>query len=410
MSWLDNIKNDLVITTGDGKSYRPHYLNAQKQVEYNVAEFDFPKVTGTLVYRGTPRGTRYLLELYFTGENHLEQARAFELSAADPRAWVISHPMYNRINVQPLGLNFDNTTQNVTKITGTVVETISEDYPKGTISPPDKIKTDAANMQAAVAQAFAISAKPVSSDISKLQLQNDLAYKAGSKYTPADFFNEYRNAYSEANAAVSDLMGGADKALNAVQTAQSLIFAPANFLTNTFIRVNIFKAQALSMLRMTANTPSQSIKYAYQLYGATNIAGLAQAVATPLSGNYKSRKDVYQAIETLLAEHDTYINALSGLQTDNYGAPDSFIPDDDAIAALNSLVNYTVSNLQDIALNAKQERSIINEYDSNWIVLTHRLIGLKPDDSTVVELMEWNNAGINEVFLVKKNRRIVYYV
>jgi hypothetical protein len=44
MSWIENIKNDLQITTGDGKKYKPSWLNATKSIDYNISEFEFQKL------------------------------------------------------------------------------------------------------------------------------------------------------------------------------------------------------------------------------------------------------------------------------------------------------------------------------------------------------------------------------
>ncbi len=41
MSWLDKIRQDLIITTGDGVTHTPLYINASKQREYNTSEFEY---------------------------------------------------------------------------------------------------------------------------------------------------------------------------------------------------------------------------------------------------------------------------------------------------------------------------------------------------------------------------------
>ena len=43
-----------------------------KTKDYNVAEFEFPEVSGTLVSRKKPKGSRYDLEIIFQGENNLD--------------------------------------------------------------------------------------------------------------------------------------------------------------------------------------------------------------------------------------------------------------------------------------------------------------------------------------------------
>src|SRR5688500_16182415 len=113
MSWVEKIQRELIITTGDGKEYKPNWLNASKDVEYNVAQFNFPKIPGTLVAGGEPKGAQYSVEFYFQGEDHLDKFTAFEQSAKDKRPWTISHPFYGRLVVKPLALKFDHSKYNV---------------------------------------------------------------------------------------------------------------------------------------------------------------------------------------------------------------------------------------------------------------------------------------------------------
>lgn len=140
MSWIDKIKTDLTITCGDGKTYTPNWINASKSVEYNIASFEFKALAGTLVYRGTPRGARYQLTLFFQGEDHLDLASDFMESANNSKPWVISHPFYETITVQPAGLTVDNTELNISAISGLVIETIGEDQASATnVSQLDRI-------------------------------------------------------------------------------------------------------------------------------------------------------------------------------------------------------------------------------------------------------------------------------
>lgn len=63
-----------------------------------------------------------------------------------------------------------------------------------------------------------------------------------------------------------------------------------------------------------------------------------------------------------------------------------------------------------IANGSKQERIIYLAEDTNIIVLTHKLYGLLPDDSTIDEFLR-NNPDISdsELLGLEKGRRIVYY-
>jgi len=77
MSWIEKIKEGIKITTGDGEIYEPLYILSSKSIDYNVAEFNFPNVNGTLVKVGNKRGTRHSLRIIFQGEDHLDVSDRF---------------------------------------------------------------------------------------------------------------------------------------------------------------------------------------------------------------------------------------------------------------------------------------------------------------------------------------------
>ena len=139
MSWINKIKDKFIITCGDGGVFEPSWMNAQKEKEFNIARFAFPDVPGELVKRGERLATSYSLELYFQGADHLETAERFDNSSNDKRAWTISHPNYGSLYVQPLGISFDNTQHNVSKILCTVVETINDDNPQAVVYTSEQI-------------------------------------------------------------------------------------------------------------------------------------------------------------------------------------------------------------------------------------------------------------------------------
>jgi hypothetical protein len=101
---------------------------------------------------------------------------------------------------------------------------------------------------------------------------------------------------------------------------------------------------------------------------------------------------------------------LDGLQTETGGSPDSYIPDGQAQSDLSNLVGASVSGVFDIALNAQQERSVILEYDSDIINLTHRFYGLDVTDTNVERFINTNGFGLSQMLTVRANTMVVYYV
>lgn len=405
MSWIDKVQTQLVIIMGDGEPFSPFWLNATKSKEYNVTEFDFHNLPGTLVSRTTPRGVKYELELYFQGEDHLDISEGFSKSADDPRPWTISHPLYGSITVQPTSLSFDNTKYNVSKITGTVIETITEDSPKTFIDPTDKIATDKVNTDEVFAQSFATEVIPETTEINKMSANNTSLYKEGVKgIKSAIDAEEYFNKFNTANTAI---LNATSKPLEAIRTLQAVINYPAEFRDGVRNRVNVLLNQ-FNILRASISTLlKRTEKKIYENNAGTILSAIAYAAST---GEYGNRNDVISVIDTLTSTYDLYIGDLDSLESDNGGKVGSYIADPDSLIALNSLINYTISNLFNIALNSKQERSILCEDDTNVILLAHRFYGLKADDSTIEEIINNNAIGLNELLQIQKGRKIVYYV
>ncbi len=133
-------------------------------------------------------------------------------------------------------------------------------------------------------------------------------------------------------------------------------------------------------------------------------------LASSFQSDSLSASDILAIMEAILAANDQYLIDLDSLQTLNNGNTSSFIPDANSITKINDIVNLTISNLFNISLNAKQERSIITEEDTNIILLTHRLYGIDSNDKNIDELISENNIGLTETLQIKKGRKILYYI
>lgn len=409
MSWLEKIETNLIITTGDGKEYRPKWLNAQKGIEFNIAQFEYPKIKGSKIDRGTAKGRTFPLEVYFDGEDHLDVANAFEVSANDNRAWTIAHPFYGQILVHPVSLNVDNSAYNLSKITGTVIETITDDLPKASVLPEDKIEEDKEAADVALADGFvAGNPAPDSSDINDMAANTATLYNEGSGAASNTLDAEaYFNAFNEANTAI---LSATSEPLAAIRAMQAVINAPALFEISVQNRLTTL-ANQFEKLRDSIDTIVDSAgKYLFENNGATLISSMALAASRPHEGDYTSRVQVLNVIEILTENYNQFIEDLEGLQTETGGAPDSFIPGQSGMLALGSLIDFTVSSLFDIAIGAKQERVIYLEDDSNAVLLTHRFYGLDSEDANIRTFIEQNEIGANELLQLRKGRRIIYYV
>lgn len=413
MSWLDKIKTDLIIQTGDGKKYKPQWLNASKEKEYNVSVFEFPNVAGSLVDRRKPKGVKYNLELYFQGDEHLTEAGDFETSADDSRPWTLTHPFYGLLLVQPLSLASDNTQYNVTKITVPVVETLGTIFPKGVTNPKNQIAQTAEVARTTLAASYGNNAKPTARDINLQQNYIQAAFNIANNFTTPDLAADLFDAY---NLALTLVTAAATAPLKAIASFQKLLALPAQFATTAKQRFTVLGGTFNSLRGgvATASSTGSSVpkaqKIAYQANNGTVLTAMAETASTPQAEDYTTRNDVLQTMELLIGYYNQYIADLDFLQTATGGTPDSFIPDAEALTQLELLINYTISNLFTLALDAKQERSFILLEDTNCINLTHKLYGLDEADVNITKLINQNNFGLKHMLQIEKNTRIYYYV
>ena len=412
MSWIEQTNKGFIITCGDGVKFQPEWMNATKSIEYNVKEFNFPNVSGTLVDRREPKGAKYSLELFFQGEDHLDTRTAFEVSAADKRFWTITHPLYGLIDVQPVSLVFDNTKHNVTKITAEVIETITDTNPKAVIIPEDKIEEDNEFANEAAAESFAANVTPSPTDIATAKQDNNVAYARTSPDIENDIDGqEYFNAFNEANAAMTN---AASDAGGAIRKTQSFIEAPARFQQSVKSRLSMLGDNFQSLrknIQGTATTVPKSTKQFYEVQAGATIGAMALASSIIFDDDdYKNRPQVVEVVEILLRAFSQYLGDLDSMQLGTGGNPNDYIPTAQSIIDTNDLLNYTMGNLFQIGLTARQERFYTTTDETDLISLAHQLYGLSNGDESINELIRNNGLGLNHILKVAKDITLKYYI
>jgi hypothetical protein len=406
MSWVENIENAMTIVTGDGKTYTLLWRGASKGLEWNVAEFEFPEVAGTLVKKSKRKGQRINLELYFVGDDHLDQFEAFNTSLNDTRPCVLNHPHYGSINVQIASLSIDNNAENVTKITGVAIETIVEDNPKESFEPVDQVPLLKEINDEELTLAF--TETPSSSDVNKMASDNDKNYKQGVKFlTIPEEVENYFNLFNQANSFVNT---ATESPLRAMRTTIAMINAPAKFTADVEVRTDLLIDQ-FETLRANLNFITKpSSKQIYQAHGGAIISALCLAATTPLTSDYPNSTKVLSILDKIVDTYTQFIEDLDFLQSVDGGKVNAFIPHAPSIIALNYLYNISLEGLFKIALSSKKERSIILEKDSNVILLTKRLYGLDQFDANMNELINNNGWGLIHMLGIKKGTKVIYYV
>lgn len=415
MSWKNNVQDTFVIKTGDGRTYTPLWKNdSTKEIDFNIAQFDFPKVQGSKIDRGTPMARKFSLHIYFQGDDNLVTALNFEISSRDPRPWNISHPIYGKLLVQPTSLKFDFSGFNSCDITGTLLETLGSAGLKITIDPSDKIRADKDALDQRMASAFAERTALLKArgrtvgQLNGLTVINNKIYAIGSKAMKlTEDAGTYLDKFNVANATIAM---GLDEASIIMQNLQAVINFPGQMVNSLKIRVGVITSQFATLRANLGIITRQSDKINYEATSGTLMGSMCTNVITDTDLEFKTKNDVLAQVEEIQAVHDQYIADIDSLMTPTGGTEDSYVPDAESIQKLNDLVSYTISNLYNIALTAKQERVIVLEDDSNPIVLAHRFYGLLPDDSTIALFMDNNNIGLNEILQIRKGRTLSFYI
>lgn len=410
MSWVTRIQEELVIITGDKKEFRPEFLNANIAKEYNVSSFDFIGIPGTLVQRRQPRGRKYKLEIYFQGDDHLDVARTFEKSADDPRRWTIRHPLYGDLTVHPTDLLFDNSKMNVSKITGNILETIDDVNPQAIVVPEDKIAQDKIDLDVITADAY-VNNNPVP-EVKDLTLMNDSLDQwevfTGAIIDDDEQAETFRNKISRAK---SDVINAIGEPLAAIRSMQEVINFPFQVSQSVQLRLKTLVDEFEALVEGISVLTERADKFLFENNAGSMITAMTVTVSTPLDANdYGNKPKVLDTIDILLNAYNLYITTLDVIQTDDADELDSYVPDSQSMQLISQLVNFSLSNLFAIALNAKQERSIVLEEDSDLINLAHRFYSLDAADENIDELILNNDIGITEHLRVKKGRILRYYV
>ena len=407
MAWSDKIKTGIEITMGDGKVFKPLYKLAAEKYDYNLAQFVFPEIRGTLVKRELAKGAEHTWDLFFQGEDHLEQIVDFKKSADDKRAWSVSHPFYGRLLVQPKSIATDPTGLSVTKLTVELIETILDSGLQIDVDPTNKIINDVLNLGDTLSESFAANVDPGPADILQMQRDTDAMYSLGSEQVlSGDQSDDYFNLY---NTSLTKTLDAGDDALAAASALIDLVYFPAIFVSALRSRLNLMLFQFLALGEQLSDLIDPNSKSIYEMNAGAIVSAMVSASVNPIGMDYDTKGNVLDTISTIMDVYNQYIDNLDSLQTSNGGQPESYIPNYNSQAALNSLINFSISQLFNIATSSLTERSIILEADSNMIILAHRFYGPSGDDSNTDKFVAQNNIGRNEYLQIKKGRKLVYY-
>jgi len=390
MYWIDRIKNKkLEIITGNGKSFFPLWKSSKFEIEYNAGIFNFINTPGAFVDRKNLKGRKHSIILYFQGSDCIDQTAEFLKNAEDSRPWTIRHPLYDDILVQPISLAVDNSVYNVSRITGSILETIE----LGIVEDKKSVKSvlNEAMVKLDSLSAIDLTSTLISPNPIVVPSSQQMVSLMDNEYTKlAKLRNDImqlKDYVRKATYAVSNMLADVNSFINEVI---ALINWPIQVYSSIKEKMEIIKNnfQNLMDIFITEDDDPQ-LK---TIYRAQSCVLMGAACVSAIEADYETRKETLEIIEYLRDLKDTYIidgNPQIALQIDY-------------------LVNVTIGYLFEVSFLAKQERILTLEQDSNVVLLSHRLVGT--GDEALNKFIRQNNISRDELLQIKKGREIVWYV
>lgn len=404
MSWKNRLENKkFTIQTGDGKVYEPLWKNGSKGKEYNFSRFEFINVKGSLIDKKEAQSNSYPLTFWFNGDDNIEKSDDFEKSCDNPNPWTINHPFYGTLKGQPVSLNRNDNSYGVTEITVTFWESISDDYPEDRNSIVDNVSERSSLVNQLAASSYISKSSPKSSDIPNVKS----SIKIASARFDADSenFNEYKQLIDKSVQNVDSLV--ADTSL-AISSAQRVLDFPAKFKRSIRDKISSIKS-AYEQIKLILNQDNKQSKHYFESQASTLLTTFAQSAVNPIDDDYVVRSDVENVNSEFLDLYNDYLLTLDNSQVNINDIDNAYSPDTALQQSLINLVTYTSQALFDLGFSAKQERIFIVDRDTNLIVLTHKFLGLDPDDRNIEIFKRINVIRLNEIFKIKKGRLIKYY-
>ena len=389
MSWKDNIENiELTIITGDNEIFKPLYTTSSQDIEFNVSEFNFIELEGTLVTRKKVKSQKIPLNIIFQGDDHIDIAEKFLQSSKDPRYWTITHPVIGEIYGHPASINKINDDLNTVVFNIDFWETILPGQIKSAkVYPLELIESKNFELIEFGSLNLIPDQKPeLKSLVAKIQSRYDVLIDK----TNIDKYKGF----------IADAMSGIDKLLSepqkAIRNISNLIQFPAYIQGAIKTRVNIVKAILDDILEILPKN-----KMVYSIFGGTVIAAISQIILKPGENDFITRSQVREQFNILSETYDLFLNEVDD---------GNFQQDFQEAITLNEIVINTLYYLYDVSFDAKQERFDIVESDTNLILLTHKYMGLDFEDKNLNTFRELNGIKNKNLFIVKKGRKITYLV
>lgn len=414
MAWNDRLR-EAAYTSPSGVRLTFTYENVSKTVEKKTTAFEFPDANGTFVQDLGHAGRRYPMRLFFWGDDHDLEAKAFESSLLETGEGKLEHPLYGTVNVVPFGeiktRDDLKTGANQSIMEVTFWSTIGLVYPTVQQDPAAAVLTAVDEYNDAVSQEFE-DVTSLDSAVEQATFKNTYQSLLDSAQSNLQAIADVQeNVQSQFNAIVDSINQGIDILVStpltlAFQTVQ-MIQSPARALTNIEARLSAYSDLANSLITGDGAVVSPGLDssisndfHTNDLYVSTYVTG---SVVSVLNNQFATKTEALEAAEAILQQ----LNDVTNWRDDNFESLGE-VDAGSSYQKLQESVALTAGFLVKISFSLKQEFRVVLTRDRTIVDLAAELYGSVDDQLDF--LISSNNLSGSEILEVPKGREIVYYI
>jgi hypothetical protein len=407
LTWIDRVENTIfTIRTGDGREYTPMLpIGYETQKDFHTAQFDYINLPGAEIARKKVGPRNFPLVFIFTGEDNIDIADAFDTSANDNRAWVIRHPVYGDITGQPINIR-RNTTLNATQFNVDFWETIITKGPVATLSPQETVDGLFKEYTAisSIEYEARVELKPADLGLIKnnAELINETVKKRLDEIDYAAYQQQSMQMFTDIDNILNDPIA-------AIQSIHQVIMAPSRFAIGIDTRINLIIDIYNAIDLMLTKNPTVNNKAYFETAAGVAVLSFANTLLIPFASDYITRDAVITASNNLAGIYNNYQNVLNNAYIPISNVGTAYSPGPQTQATLQTIVLTVLRALQTIAFNAKVERIIMLERDTQLIPLVHKYMGLDNLDANIEIFRTINNIKNKSLFIIQKGTEITYF-
>lgn len=430
MAWQDELIEAAYTSPETNTRFVFQYENVSRSFDKKTTGYEFPDVNGTYVQDLGRTGRRYPLQMFFSGDDYLLAAEAFEQALGERGIGLLEHPVYGAVNVVPFGEvgRRDDlvTAGNQAAIRVTFWETTGAIYPSAAGDPATDALTAIDEYNAAMAEELANSL-----DLNTVLKRNTFIDKV---LALVDTVSEGLQAAADTLEAVQkefdaivdsinsgiDLLVGAPLAL-AFQVTQ-MIQAPGRALAAIRDKLDAYGNLASSLIggdvpgssgQSPASVGDVNELRTNDLFASSYVTGSA---VSAINTEFVTKTDALAAAEEIINQFDAVVEwrdqnfqALADANPNATGIG-SIGQTDTGVAyqKLQETVALTAGFLIQASFSLKQERRLVLIRPRTPIDLCAELYGAV--DSELDFFITSNDLSGSEILEIPAGRQVLYYI